>query len=93
MKEYAFNNLVGCVIQRRCRSTGLQVGLYHAEQADLDSSGGPWATICEEHGHIINHDTLALARSHMADPAGWCEACGEREDRGGAVDHSPEGEA
>jgi hypothetical protein len=74
-REYSYNDLAGCVVQRRSRSTGYLVGLYHADQAQLDSSSGPWATICEEHGHVINHDTLALARSHLADPAGWCDLC------------------
>lgn len=76
-KEYDFNGLAGCVVQRKSRTTGHLVGLYHAEQAGLDSSAGPWATLCEEHGHIINHDTLALARSHLGDPTGWCEPCME----------------
>ena len=75
MKSYDFNGLAGCVVQRRNRRTGFLVGLYHAEQAELDASAGPWATICEEHGHIVNHETLALARSHLADPGGWCEHC------------------
>lgn len=81
-KEYGFNNLAGCVEQRRSRSTGLLVGLYHNEQAGLDDDEGraPWSTVCEEHAHIICHTTLALARQHLGDPAGWCEACGEAED-------------
>lgn len=75
MKEYFAKGLAGCVTQRRSRITGHLVGLYHADQADLDSSGGPWATICEEHGHVVNHPTLAHARSHLGDPTGWCEVC------------------
>ncbi len=53
----------------------VKVGLYHAVQAGLDACSGPWATICEEHGQIVNHATLRLARSHLADPLGWCEHC------------------
>lgn len=34
-----------------------------------------WATLCRDHGSICTHPTLALARSHAADPAGWCEPC------------------
>lgn len=81
MKQYDFNGLAGCVVQRKSRRTGFLVGLYAAEQAGLDSSDGvgPWSTICEEHGHIINHDTLALARSHLGDPVGWCDLCRDRE--------------
>lgn len=82
VREYAFNGLAGCVAQRRSRLTGYFVGVYHAEQAGLDASGGPWATVCEEHAHVVNHDTLNLARSHAGDPTGWCEPCmAEYEDK------------
>jgi hypothetical protein len=75
IRRYACKGLAGCVEMRRSRRTGHQVGLYHAEQADLDFSAGRWATICEQHGHIVNHETLTLARSHLGDPTGWCEGC------------------
>ena len=81
-RQYAFNGLAGCVIQHRSRLTGLLVGVYHAAQANLDESGGPWVTVCEEHSCCVNHGNLTLARSHAADPAGWCEVCGAKEDRG-----------
>lgn len=83
-KLYDFNGLAGCVVQRRSRTTGHIVGLYEAEQAELDASSGRWATICEAHGHIVNHDTLRLALSHLGDPAGWCEACMAEENERGA---------
>lgn len=77
VQTYAFNNLAGCVVQRRSRRTGMLVSLYAAEQAGLDPAGGPWATVCEDHGAIANHATLDLARAHL--PAvEWCEACQER---------------
>jgi hypothetical protein len=74
-KNYDFNDLAGCVVQQKSRTTGHLVGLYEADQALLDSSSGRWATICEAHGHIVNHETLRHARSHLGDPCGWCEAC------------------
>ena len=74
-REYSFNNLAGCVVQRKSRDTGLLVGLYNAEQADLDTQGGPWVTVCEPHSQLVNHDTLKLAMWHLADPTGWCEVC------------------
>ena len=73
--EYCHSALAGCVDQRVSRQTGLKVGLYHAEQAGLDAGPGPWVTVCEEHGCIVSHATLQLARAHAADPLGWCEAC------------------
>ena len=79
--RYHVSGLAGCVTQRRSRSTGFLVGLYHADQAGLDPESGPWATVCEEHNWAVNHPTLGLARSHLGDPAGWCEVCGAIEDR------------
>jgi hypothetical protein len=74
-REYSFNDLAGCVTQRRSRETGLSAGLYPAQQAGLDAGAGQWATVCEPHGCIRNHATLARARHHLADLNGWCEAC------------------
>ncbi|KWT98023.1 MULTISPECIES: hypothetical protein [unclassified Variovorax] len=83
VKKYEFADLAGCVLQRESRKTGHLVGLYSAAQADLDESGGPWATICEAHGHVVNHPTLALAKAHLGDPTGWCETCMEEEEARG----------
>ncbi|MCA8448877.1 hypothetical protein [Burkholderia vietnamiensis] len=74
-QEHTYNGLAGCVVQRRSRTTGHLVGLYHAQQAGMDPASGAWATVCEEHATICNHGTLALARSHLGDPTMWCEAC------------------
>jgi hypothetical protein len=76
MREYSFNGLAGCVVQQKSRETGLLVGLYHAEQAHLDAEPGPWATVCEVHGQLVNHRTLSLAKYHLANPTGWCDVCG-----------------
>lgn len=58
------------------RSTGTVVLLLNAEEADLDTDGGIWATVCEEHHNLMNHETRALARSWMSSPEQWCEDCG-----------------
>lgn len=68
--------LAGCRQMRRTRQ-GAVVGIYNAREAHLDEAGGAWATICEDHGVVVNHDTLALARWHASDPIGWCEECRE----------------
>ena len=83
MRPYFFNGLAGCVVQQKSQRTGFVVGLYNAAQAGFDDGDGlsPWATVCEAHGHIVNHDTLAVARSHLGDPAGWCELCHDPENR------------
>lgn len=74
-REYEFNGLAGCVVQRKSRETGLLVGLYNTEQSGMDSEAGAWATVCEIHGQIVCHETLKLASWHLGNPTGWCEVC------------------
>lgn len=81
VRLYDFNGLAGCVVQRVARNTGTRVGLYYAEQAGLDPQPGSWTTACEEHSTMIYHSTLALARRHLPDPAGWCEDCRKLENQ------------
>lgn len=77
-KEYSFNGLAGCVIQRVSRETGTLVGLYQADQAGMESDPEtPWATVCEEHHTLVCHTTLALAKDHLGYPTNWCEGCQE----------------
>lgn len=67
----------GLIDYRKSRQDGVHVGLYRAEEAGLDIDGGPYATICEEHSTLVNHDTLKLAKSHLPYPSGWCDSCRE----------------
>lgn len=78
MKAYQLNGCPGLVEQRKNRLTGTVVSLYRAEQAGLDDDDGasPWATVCEEHSAIVTHQSLKLARGHLACPD-WCEDCQE----------------
>lgn len=76
--------------RRRARSTGTHVGVYDGEQAGMDTEGGRWQTVCEEHGHVISHTTLTTARSWAAAPEQWCETCmpdAEAEDTEGDDEH------
>jgi len=75
VKNYDFNGLVGCVMQRRSRDTGALIGLYHAGQAGMNADAGAWATVCEDHGTVVSHARLADARAWMAEPSIWCEGC------------------
>jgi len=64
--------------ERRARSTGAVVqvlDLRHPDTQFAPEDDCVWATVCVTHGTICVHPTLALARSHAADPAGWCERC------------------
>lgn len=62
---------------RRCRRTGHMVGIYYGPEAELDTDDGrqPWSTVCEEHGTVCCHETLALARWHAPYADEWCEEC------------------
>jgi len=59
---------------RRNRATGSQVTVAKAAELDLCDEGGPWVTICEDHGIIVNHETRKLAERHAAFPQ-WCADC------------------
>ena len=67
--------LVGCRQLRRNCVTKTMVGVYNAREAHLCEAGGNWVTVCEEHGSVCNHETLALAKEHATDPTMWCETC------------------
>lgn len=74
-KFHCFNGLAGCVTQKIVRRTGTLVGIYVAAQADLDETSGPYVTVCEVHGNLVNHESAYLARYHMIDPTMWCAEC------------------
>lgn len=75
-KQYAYNNLAGCVSQHRSRITGTLVGVYNSQQAGLeDDPTAKWTTVCEDHGYLVGHRTLALAISHAPVSHDWCEEC------------------
>lgn len=62
--------------RRTARSTGTVVEVYDAEHPGsvFDASEGRWVTICE-HGSMVAHSTLALARWFAPVPEEWCEEC------------------
>ena len=92
MRAYSFNDLAGCVEQRRARETGTLVGLYHGEQSGMeDDPEHPCVTVCEAHHTLVAHPTLALARSHMPAPTGWCEECRETERMRALLETRPHG--
>ena len=59
----------------KSRQTGTHVGVYDGEAAGMDTDGGRWQTVCEEHGNVISHATLALARAFAPIPSEWCDRC------------------
>lgn len=66
--------------QRECRKnprTKTWVVLVDVNEAKLDPCSGRWATICDIHSTICNHETQATARFFLAAPEEWCEFCRE----------------
>jgi hypothetical protein len=67
--------LEGLVESRVNRITKTRIALYDAKTAGIDSDPElPWVTVCEDHGDLVGHPSLTLARSHMACPE-WCSKC------------------
>lgn len=57
------------------RTTGRPVSIYDGKVAGMDTEGGRWQTVCEDHGYIVSHETIALARHHAPVPNEWCGHC------------------
>ena len=69
------HNHKGLVESKVRRQTGQRVSIYRADEAGMDPNGGPWVTLCEEHGCLVNHEKLAFARAWATCPLSWCEEC------------------
>lgn len=59
----------------RARSTGTVAVLLDGIAAQLDTDGGRWQTICDEHDIVIAHTRQADARAFLHHPEEWCEEC------------------
>jgi hypothetical protein len=65
----------GARISRRCQHTGTTVTLYDGIAAELDTAGGRWQTVCEQHGTICSHQRYREARDLLLHPEEWCADC------------------
>ncbi len=73
--RYITQNYAGVVESRRRRLSGTVVTIYRSLEAGIESDPDlPYSTVCEDHGVITCHPTLAQARRH-APVAGGCEVC------------------
>lgn len=73
---YSYRGYAGCIVIRKVRTTGTEVGLYYAPDADIDTTPGyPWVTLCEEHGYLLEHRTRSIASSYLPYPIEWCDSC------------------
>lgn len=66
---------VGVRAVYRNQFTGKHVVIYDGAEVGLDTDGGRWQVVCEEHGNILSTETLALAKSAAKEPEEWCEQC------------------
>jgi hypothetical protein len=57
------------------RSSGAMILVLDGDPAGMDIEAGRWQTVCDDHGFICSHDTLALARSWASCPEMFCEDC------------------
>lgn len=72
---YRHDGRLGCVALWRSRVTGTEVGLYHARQAGIESDPEcRWAVVCEKHGTLVCHPTLAEARRTRSGRE-FCDEC------------------
>jgi len=68
----------GCLALRKARSTKTLVGLYRAKEAGIESDPRlKWATVCEEHGCLVCHETRSMAEVSLSQPQEWCPDCQE----------------
>lgn len=65
----------GCLQRRKARDSGAEVSIYRNADADMDDQGGPYSTVCEDHGTVVAHRTLRQARRQAAAPLDWCIDC------------------
>ena len=76
---YRHDGRLGCVALWRSRATGTEVGLYHARQAGIESDPEcRWAVVCEKHGTLVCHPTLAEARRTRSGRE-FCDECQAKE--------------
>ena len=71
----------------RNKQTGTMTSVYDGEAAGMDTDGGRWQTVCEDHGTICSHETLRTATMFVSIPLEWCEEC--MKDRPGFLEPGP----
>lgn len=62
---------------RVARSTGTLIVIFDGAEAGLDTDGGAWTVLCDDHGETLATRTLEVARWHAVEPESWCSRCGE----------------
>lgn len=76
-EQYALTEYAGCRDATVCPETQTLVLVMDGDAAGLDTDDGRqrWSTVCDDHGHVVCHETLALAREWAKHPLDWCETC------------------
>lgn len=60
--------------------TGGHVGVYRADETDVDVGDCRWAVVCETHGEILGDETFDVAVYDGRHPSEFCERCRAIED-------------
>ena len=76
--EITQGHIAGVKFQTTQRETGTLVTVYDADVQGMDPDAGKYAVICEDHGYLVNVDTLKIAIDAARHP-GWnfCDDCQE----------------
>jgi hypothetical protein len=72
-----FATTPGLMTARRNLTTGGWNLLLSAAEAGLDTDGGAFAVVCEDHGTTCSHTSRQVALSHLPYGSEWCETCRE----------------
>lgn len=82
-KQYNYNGIKGCVIQRQNETKGILFSVYHCKQRkvfpNVMKEMVKWATACEHHGEKVFTDNLNDARDLMRTSEKWCFGCFQAE--------------
>jgi hypothetical protein len=69
----------GIVQRTKSRDSKTHILVVVNEQYGTDDSERA-STICEEHGWIVSHRSIGIAKSHAPKPTEWCEPCADVKD-------------
>lgn len=53
---------------RKSRLVGTTISVVDGKAQNLDTTGGRWYSICEDHNTTVSHESQAIATSHASQP-------------------------
>lgn len=67
----------GVVLDRVVRETGTRVYVERTGPGSSIEQEPGWATVCQDHGGVVVHETRRLAERFASVPTEWCPTCQE----------------